>query len=389
MSDAVDWLFFRALGPAGARWKSTGALDLGLLEGFIGARKLFPRIWARTGRETLESELASAEVEALEREFRDAVVLEMRDQEVCAQLAELGLQLEVPVLILKGLALRLAGYAQTGSRWAADVDVLVPESRARELHRAVVDRGGMVKDLPASDQHLPVLEHPSGALVEIHHRLRGIDPGGGGEARLEDLQATDLCEPLDNPFEGTLVPRRELLAAHLLVHALGQHAYWPSAYPQVQLLADLQDLGFGTPQPRSIDDGIQQLIDTGVRREKVDAVRAVLQRLCVGEPISAIAAQEDEPGLMARFILAGASDFEYRRALNVEGSFQVATGQSASLAALATLRKAVLVTDGQIDLIYGRPKSRWGYWGRRLWRPFDLLGRLLRAAPIWMRVRRR
>jgi hypothetical protein len=39
---------------------------------------------------------------------------------------------------------------------------------------------------------------------------------------------------------------------------------------------------------------------------------------------------------------------------------------------------ALRLTDGQIDALYGRPRSRLGYVYRRLTRPFDLAGRLAR-----------
>ncbi len=43
--------------------------------------------------------------------------------------------------------------------------------------------------------------------------------------------------------------------AHLLVHGLGQHGFSPGAYPLIQLLADLQDLGFTGEQGERFMEG--------------------------------------------------------------------------------------------------------------------------------------
>jgi len=45
------------------------------------------------------------------------------------------------------------------------------------------------------------------------------------------------------------------------------------------------------------------------------------------------------------------------------------------------------LTDGQIEVIYGHPGTRLGYWGRRLFRPFNLVRRGLRYGFAWARHR--
>jgi hypothetical protein len=54
---------------------------------------------------------------------------------------------------------------------------------------------------------------------------------------------------------------------------------------------------------------------------------------------------------------------------------------------LRSLVGAVVLSDAQIDAIYGPPRGRLGYLGRRLARPFDLLGRL--AGYGWRALRLR
>jgi hypothetical protein len=49
--------------------------------------------------------------------------------------------------------------------------------------------------------------------------------------------------------------------------------------------------------------------------------------------------------------------------------------------------RTVWLTDTQIEQIYGLPDSFLGYWARRLWRPFDLVGRTIRFGLAWARHR--
>ena len=49
----------------------------------------------------------------------------------------------------------------------------------------------------------------------------------------------------------------------------------------------------------------------------------------------------------------------------------------------------VFLKDHQVEVIYGQPRSRWGYVGWRLWRPFDVLIRAVRYSLAWFALRRR
>lgn len=389
MPEEMDWLFARAFGPGNQRWEGRKPVDLAALDSFIGAFEVLPRIWTRSDRDLLEEELGSGDLQLVERDYRHAVAVEIRDHEACSTLADLARELEAPVLFLKGMALRLGGYAETGTRRAADLDVLVSEVSARQFHQKLLERGSVAKDLPDSDQHLPVIELASGALVEVHHRLRGVVLASAREARLDQLLDQGLCCKLEGDFAGSFLLSKELLVAHLLVHALGQHAYWPAAYPQIQLIADLQDLEVADQVSSSFLDEILPMIESDVAKGEVPIILQLVERLSRGERVSQIIDGGDETAAMARHILAGASDPEYRQALKAEGSLQVVTGQSPSHSALLTMKKAIFLTRGQIDIIYGPPKTSLGYLGRRLWRPFDLLGRTWRSAMTWLQVRQR
>jgi len=56
---------------------------------------------------------------------------------------------------------------------------------------------------------------------------------------------------------------------------------------------------------------------------------------------------------------------------------------------LVRAARALVLTDAQIDIVYGPTRSRLGYMGRRLARPFDLVRRIVRYAAAAARVRLR
>jgi len=92
--------------------------------------------------------------------------------------------LEVPHVFLKGMAWRLRpAVPYAGARPLRDVDVLVPETRAREVWDALVAEG-YTAVLPEGHgfviaHHLPALFAPGGASVELHtsasHQGRAAD----------------------------------------------------------------------------------------------------------------------------------------------------------------------------------------------------------------------
>ena len=49
-----------------------------------------------------------------------------------------------------------------------------------------------------------------------------------------------------------------------------------------------------------------------------------------------------------------------------------------------TVRGALLPTKAQIDILFGPPRTELGYWGWRLWRPFDLVLRAARYGFAWL-----
>jgi hypothetical protein len=87
-------------------------------------------------------------------------------------------------------------------------------------------------------------------------------------------------------------------------------------------------------------------------------------------------------------MLAGRLDPEYERSLRL-GLFHSQPSDRPPAVRLArSVLSTVFLSDAQIDAIYGPPRNRLGYLGRRLARPFDLLLRLGRYGANWMKVER-
>jgi hypothetical protein len=55
------------------------------------------------------------------------------------------------------------------------------------------------------------------------------------------------------------------------------------------------------------------------------------------------------------------------------------TASSGLAGSWTTAKSLFVLSRTQIDVVYGKPRSKWGYLGWRLARPFDLLRRGARA----------
>lgn len=164
---------------------------------------------------------------------------------VAREVAESAASLGVPVVLLKGAALEATKRVAPGSRWSADVDVLVPEGSIEALAAALAARGFLATDgVPECEHQLLPLERAPGERIELHRFLPGVSrPGLRRFAGFEDLEAAGALIALEGWPPGTRAPSAGVLAAHALVHGIAQHGLAPRSYPLSRMLADLVDLG--------------------------------------------------------------------------------------------------------------------------------------------------
>jgi hypothetical protein len=375
----VVWAFRRAfaLGPVDVAPPPDPAAAVERARDF----DLVCRIGARRGLQSLADDLGREQAVRL---FGLHAAQRARTDALAGLIAELALDAasaRTPVAFLKFAALHLRGAVQPGSRPAGDVDVLVPAPHARALAERLRGRGFRDADVPEHAHQLRPLVDPAGRVLEIHRHVPGLRVRGStAKATFEALDEVGAFEHVAGLPGDARVPSRGLALAHATAHGLVQSAFAPHTYSPTRLIADAIDLGLGTDA--GLPNAAWPWLAGEVPQGDLDALTALCRRLAGGD-----AAPFDEPdaleGRLLRHVLAGALDPDYRRSLRARGALIRGDGLG------SRLREALVLTDAQIDALYGRPRGRWGYALRRAGRPLDLLARLARAAWSSARVHAR
>ena len=228
-----------------------------------------------------------------------------------------------------------------------------------------------------------------GGGLEVHHRLIGIRVADENGVSAAECLSMGLCKKVSSLVGDCFVPTETLLLAHFLVHGLAQHGMSPQAYCSLRLLADLQDLEFSGPRGEAFFKRAFGWIERAVSRQKVEASRELLRRFEAGERASRIVDADDDAGFLLRHMLAGYDDVDYQRALTLLRLLEEFDSSKRGRAVLRNAGRALWLRRAQIDVIYGRPKTSLGYLGWRLWRPFDLVRRLVRAGLSAFRLKLR
>lgn len=370
-------MLLRAFGPAAAPFPEAvePAAALALARRF----EISARIAGRQGRQRLAAELGEEAATGFARDRARAAAGGMRLMEEVRRVAGVAADLGMPLACLKFAALEGTGLLAAGSRGACDVDLLAPGERAGELWRALLAAGFRSSGFPEAEHQLPALTGPQGGVVEIHRHLPGVRLAGAASASFAALERAGLLRPLPDLPGRCAAPLPEVLAAHVLVHGLGQHGYWPSSYSLLKMVADLLDLG-------ELTDRAAAWVGRDVSADEAAAARRLIGRLAAGEdPAGWQPGPEEE---LLRHILAGRLDPEYAGALRL-GLFRPQPSERSRPVQLArAVLGAIFLSDAQIDAVYGPPRNRLGYLGRRLARPFDLLRRLGSYGARWARLRR-
>ncbi len=370
-------MLLRAFGPLDAPFQ--GAVEPAAALALARRFEVSARIAARQGRERLAAELGEETAAAFAHDRRAAAAVGLRLMGEAGRVAAVAAELGIPLAFLKFAALEAAGVLAAGSRGACDIDLLAPESQARELWQALVAAGFRSSGLPEAEHQLPALVWPEGGAVEIHRTLPGVRLAGPADrsARYATLEAAGMLRPLP-AFPGRCAaPPPEVLAAHVLVHGIGQHGFWPASYPLFKMVADLADLG-------ALTDRALGWVARDVSPAEAAAVLGLVARLAAGEDPRGWPGGDEEA--LLRHLLAGRLDPGYERALRLGLFRPQPTDRPRPLQLARTVLGALFLSRAQIDAVYGPPRTALGYLGRRLARPFDLGWRLGRYG--WARLRR-
>jgi len=344
------------------------------------------RIAARTPFERLRGEVGEAAAKTL---VTHQLAVEGWGERVLAVAGEVRRWLEeagVPVVLLKFAALRCAGHVPAGGRAASDLDVLVPATCAATARRALLASGCREERLLRVPHHLFPFLTPRGVPVEVHTRLPGVALPGAADATFEALEGAGLLTR-EGGAEGWLLPARELLVAHCLVHGLVQHGTAPLSYPPMRMVADLVDLGVGTPGDQALMSAVASLVGGRLPPEALAAVGELCRVLRAGTAAHLLAGADDGAARLLRHALAGPVDRRYQQALRWRAILGVAGEPRTVGGWLRELGQALWLTPGQVEVMHGPQRSAWGVAFWRLVRPLELLLRLPRYA--WGAVRHR
>ena len=389
LGPAVRWMLLRAFGPVGA---GGPAVEPRAVLALCRRFEVSCRVAARQGRARLAAELGAAAAEGFARDQATAAAGGLRVVALAERVAAAAAPLGVRPIFLKLAAMELGGALAPGSREGCDLDVLVPAGRAAELQRALVGAGFRASPMPAYEHQLAALESPEG-IVEVHRMLLGVRVAGKRSATAEDLEREGLLQALP-PLVGcaAAVPLPGVAAAHALVHGIAQHGWTPHAYSLLKMVADLVDLGFAGADGPALADQAARWIARDVAAAEVEAARRLCAALAAGTAGEDLVAWEDAPApeaVLLRHALAGRLDPGYERALRLALFRGVPSDAPEAVRLVRAVTRTVWLSRAQVDALYGPPRGRFGYLGRRLGRPLDLLARLGRYGLHAWRVRRR
>jgi putative nucleotidyltransferase-like protein len=375
LTPELRWVMLRAFGPVEAA--APAGVDLAAATQLAARLGVAARIGARARRAT---ELAAAPAISgeLARASAGAAASQLRAREAAAEVAAAAAEAALPCCFLKGLALEANGALLPGGRPLADVDVLVPADAAARLGAALARRGfqpGAGEEYP---HQLPAFQHPRLGAVEVHRHLPGVAPPRSCRfATFDELAAAGWLVPWPELAPAASRPAPQVVVAHALAHALAQHGWSPSGYPQLRLLADLIDLGIASDDGEAWLAAALPLVERWVPPAEVSAVGEACRLLETGQ-LNEL--DGDAPAiLLLRHMLAGALHERYREALKLD-ALAHPLHQGTRLAGWwAAAQQAVVLSPTQVDRIYGPQRSRWGYLRWRLLRPLDLARRWLAA----------
>jgi len=284
MTEALRWLLARAFGPPDASSAFLKPEDvLAVFED--GARlDLLARIASRTKPEILRTEIGVEGLTRLQEWFEATAVQVASLRKMLRNVAGTALDLGIPLVVLKGMALDISGTARPGSRPMSDVDILVPDEHTVTLFEALKRDGFVCPHEPSqrTPQHLPPLCDPHGFPLEIHYRIGHLECGGDGDLNFSFLHSRELLRQAAGWPESVFLPSEDLLVAHLLVHGLSTHVGSFTSYAPARIICDLADFPWDTTRWKSFFDGPYEWIRHAVSRGEIDVVRNLIDRLGSG-----------------------------------------------------------------------------------------------------------
>ena len=375
----LRWVLLCGFGPPDKRFP--GSVEPEKVSNLAGAFALKERIGSRIRQELLRTELGAETARDFVISSACSEAQAERVMRTAHEVAGLAVDARVSLVFLKFAALYFCGAVRAGSRAVADLDVMVAPEHTERFAEVLQSRGFEMSGVPDSDQHLAPFVRDRGDVVEVHRYLQGVRLSRTGAfATVAELAASNLLIPVPG-FPGVCsMPDREILAAHLIAHGIAHHGLKPQEYPLFRMIGDLIDLGFASNDGAATLERITPWLEREVGPEEAQAVRD----LCVGlmasdETLFAEAACARPEVLLLRHLVAGGTDQEYVRSLQVRAFLGRVSHLPRPLAVARALWHALFLNRSQVDKIYGAQDSRLGYLRLQVVRPFDVLVQATRS----------
>ncbi len=213
----------------------------------------------------------------------------------------------IQLVLLKHAALWRSGVVEEGQRDARDIDVLVSATDADVLWRKLREGGFLPCNVAGGDFHLTPLVSASGACVELHHHLWGVELDTDEPATVTSLVSAGVTRNTSGAHH-VHIPDRNFLIAHALVHGFAQHLTSPADYAPLRVFSDLVSLQSSRASALEIHRYVKREFDV----ESVEAALQVGEALAAGSSLS-----ELEPGAsqLLSHALAASTDRRYGLAL--------------------------------------------------------------------------
>lgn len=276
--------------------------------------QLLHRIVSRHPADRLIEELGAAEARQCQAASKRQVMrgLSVLDAERrCTELAE---REGIDLVLLKFAALQHYGAVSASSRAVSDLDLLLDGETIPAFAEALIGIGATRVTYVVPAHHPAVLKMPSGRSVELHVCLefvRAIE--NHDSATLGHLRQADLLQGLGGTSH-VFLPKKEPLLAHLVAHALVQHAFAPKAYPMTRLLGDAIDLGVA--ENPDLVRAAQRLIADSAASQQTAALASLAAACATGEAANVLTSASDASSLL-RHMLAATMDERYYRRLRI------------------------------------------------------------------------
>ena len=296
-------------------------------------------------------------------------------------------EIGIPIAFLKSAALHLGGHTRLGWRNAGDVDVLVPEASARRYWSALQERGWRALEAEGAelDHALPLLGHPVFGRVEVHWATLGIDAGGRRlTTTFADLARARLLLELSGYPGRVMVPCSSFLAAHAVVHGLGQHGFVID-YPFFRIVSDLLDLGVAAGA--SLRDLCSPWLAGTISAEEIDALQTLTVHLAGGDSslFDGLSASNEPESILLRHFLVAGLEPAYRDLLRFRLAFSVLSHEHRHRTLFLRAVRSLFPEPGHLASLYGTPRSAVTAGLQRLIHPFVQLGRALQLLVIHSR----